>query len=63
MKNSKLELIAGEKMKILGDIFQGDSLSQLLLVIAVMSLNYILRRSTGGNTCRKSQEKFVICKK
>ncbi len=39
-------------------IVQGDSLSQLLIVRAMMPLNYVLRKCTGGNKFTKSQEKI-----
>ena len=45
----KVELIAGGKtLEIQGGIFQGDTLSPLLFVIAMMPLNPILRTCTGG---------------
>ena len=39
-------------------IFQGDSFSPQLLVIAMMPLNYILRKFKGGCKFTKSQEKM-----
>ena len=45
MKNWKIELTTGWKtlaeVKIQGSIFQGDSLSLFLFVIAMMPLNYL----------------------
>ena len=39
-------------------IFQGDALSTLLLVIAMMLLNHILRKCTGSYKLSNSQEKI-----
>ena len=62
MDTWKLELTAGGKRltekKIQKSIFQGDALSTLLIVIAMMSLNHILRKCTGGYKLSKSQEKI-----
>ena len=62
MKNWKVKLTARGKtcaeMKILRGIFQGDALSSLLFVIAMMPLNDILRKSTGSYKFTKSQEKI-----
>ena len=56
-----VELIAGRKslaeLKIMRGIFQEDALSPLQFVIAMMPLNYILRKCTGGYKPHKSQEK------
>ena len=54
MKNWRKESTAGEKtlteVEIQGGIFQEDELSlSLLFVIAMMPLNYILRKCTGGH--------------
>ena len=53
MRNWKAELAAGGKtlaeVKIQRGIFQEDELSQQLFVIAMMPLNYILNKYTGGN--------------
>ena len=58
MKDWKVELIAGGKplaeVKIQQGIFQGDVPSPLLLVIAMMTLNYILEKITGGYKFTKS---------
>ena len=55
-----MELTAGGQnlaaVKILRDIFQGDALSLLLFVIAMMPLNHILRKCTAGYKLSKSQE-------
>ena len=57
-----MELTAGRKslakVKILRGIFQGDVLSPLLFVIAIMPLNHILKKCTGGYKFHKSQEKI-----
>ena len=56
MKNWKVELTTGEKklkIKIHGDIFQGDELSALLFIIEMMPFNNL------GNTQEaKLQEKI-----
>ena len=61
MKYRNVDLTAGRKTlaweKIQGGIFQYDVLSPLLFVIAMMSLNKILRKETGGNKFYNSQEK------
>ena len=48
MKNLGVELSAGGKrsvkVKIQGGILEGDALSSLLFVIAMMPLNYIFRK-------------------
>ena len=52
MKNWRVELIAGGKSmaetKIQRGIFQGDALSPLLFIIAMMPLNHIPRKCTVG---------------
>ena len=62
MKNWKVELTAGGKtvagVKMPRAIFQGDVLSLLLFIIAMMPLYYILRNYTGGYKFTKSQEKI-----
>ena len=62
MENCRVELTAGGKslvdVKILKDIFQGDTLSPLLFVITTMPLNQILRKCIGGYKLTKSQEKI-----
>ena len=62
MENRRVELRAGSlaEVKIQIGIFQGDALSLLLFVIAVMPLNQILRKSPGGYKLHKSQEKNPI---
>ena len=60
MKTWRVELTAEGKSlseaKIHRGIFQGDALSQLQLVIAMMPRNHILRKCTGGYKLTKSQE-------
>ena len=46
------------EVKIQRGIFQGDAPSPLLFVIAMMSLNHILRKFTAGYELSKSQEKI-----
>ena len=52
MKTWGVELTAGGKSltetKIQRGIFQGDALSPLLFIIAMMPLNHILRKCTAG---------------
>ena len=52
MENWKVELAAGRQpqaeVKIQRAIIQGDSLSSLLFVVAMMPHNNILRKCTGG---------------
>ena len=43
-------------MKIQRGIFQGDLFSPLVFVIAMMPLNYILRKCTGDNKFTKPQK-------
>ena len=60
MKNGKVELTSGGKslaeVKIQIDIFDGDSLLPLQLIIAIMPLNHTLQKCTSGNKLHKSQE-------
>ena len=57
--------------KIQSSIFQWDALSPLLFIIALIPLNYILRKCTGGYKLSRLQEKInqliymdqTICKK
>ena len=61
IKTWRVELIArGESLaetKIQRGIFQGDALSPLLLLIAMMPLNHVLRKCTTGYKLSKSQER------
>ena len=58
MKIWKVELTAGEinftEAKVQKGIFQGDALSQLLFIIAMIPLNHILRKFTAGSKLSKS---------
>ena len=60
MKNWRVELTAGGKSlaetKTQRGIFQGDALSPLLFVIAMMPLNHILRKCTAGYKLSRSLE-------
>ena len=60
MKNWRVELTAGGKSlaetKIQRGIFQGDAVSPLLFIIAMMPLNHILRKCTAGYKLSRSQE-------
>ena len=61
MQNWRVELTAGRRLaeaKILRGIFQGDALSPLLFIIAMMPLNHILRKCTAGYKLSRSQEKI-----
>ena len=62
MQTWKVELTAGGRSlaetKIQGGIFQGDALSPLLFIIAMMPLNPILRKCTAGYKLSRSQEKI-----
>ena len=62
MKTWKVELTAGgkslAKVKIQRIIFQGDALSSLLFIIAMIPLNYILRKCTAGYKLSKSHDKI-----
>ena len=62
MKTWRVELIAGGKSlaeaKIQRDIFLVDALSLLLFLIAMMTLDQILRKCTVGYKLSKSQEKM-----
>ena len=62
MQTWRVELTArGQSLaevKIQRGIFQGDALSPLRFVIAIMPLNNILRKCTAGYNLSKSQEKI-----
>ena len=62
MQTWRVELTAGGKIlaevKILRGILQGDTLSLLQFVIAMMTLNIILRKCTARQKLSKSQEKI-----
>ena len=62
-KNWKAELVARGKtlaeVKIPTDIFQGDSLSSLLFVIAMMPLDYIHRKCPGGYKITKNNNHIM----
>ena len=64
MQTWRVELTAGGRsfaeVKIQRGIFQGDALSPLLFVIAMMPLNHILRKCTAGYKLSKSQEKINL---
>ena len=61
MKTWRVELTAGGRRlaeaKIQRGIFQGDALSPLLFIIAMMLLNHILRKCTTGYKFSRSLEK------
>ena len=62
MKNWRVELTAGGKSlaeaKIQSRIFQGDALSPLQFIIAMMPLNHVLRKYAAGYKLSRSQEKI-----
>ena len=62
MKTWRVELTAGgrslAKTKIHRSIFQGDALSPLLFIIAMMPLNHILRKCTARYKLSKLQKKI-----
>ena len=61
MKTWRVELTAGGRRlaeaKIQRGIFQGDDVSPLLFIIAMLSLNHILRKCTAGYKLSRSHEK------
>ena len=62
MKTWKMELTAGGRSlaeaKVQRGIFQGDALSPLQFIIAMMPLNHIPRKCTTRYKLSKSQEKI-----
>ena len=60
----RVELTAGGKnladVRIQRDIFQGDALSPLMFVIAMIPLNQFLRKFTAGYKLSKSQVKIYM---
>ena len=62
MQTRTVEMTAGVQslagVKIQRGIFQGDALSPLQFVIAMMPNNHILRKCTAGYKLSKSQEKI-----
>ena len=64
MKTWTVELTAGGRslteIKIQRGIFQGNVLSPLLFIIAMIPLNHILRKCTAGYKLSRSQKKRSI---
>ena len=62
MKNWRVELGAGGRRlpetNSQRGIFQGDALSPLLFIIAMMPLNHMHRKNTAGYKLSRSQEKI-----
>ena len=62
MQTWRVELTAGGRSlaetNIQRGIFQGDALSLLLFMIAMMQLNHILRKCAAGYKLSRSQEKI-----
>ena len=63
VKNWKVKLTAGGKtlaeVKIQRGIFQGDEHSLLLLIIAMMPLNHIIRKFAGDYKFTSLQERLI----
>ena len=61
MKNWRVELTAGGKSmaetKIQRGIFQGDALSRLQFIIAMMPLNHLPRNCTAGYKLSRNARK------
>ena len=57
MENWWVELRVKEKIQ--RGIYQGDAVSLLLFVIAMVPLNYILRKCTAGCKLRKLQKMYM----
>ena len=62
MQTWRVELTAVERSlaetNIQREIFQGDALSPLLFIIAMMPLNHILRKCIAGYKLSRSKEKI-----
>ena len=62
MNTLKVELTGGGRSlaeaKVQRGIFQSDSLSPVLFIIAMMPLNHILRKCTAGYKLSESQERI-----
>ena len=50
--------MTAREAKIQRGVFQGDALSPLLFIMAMMPLNHILRKYTSGYKLSRSQEKI-----
>ena len=67
MKTWRVELTAGGRslaeIKIQRGIFQGDALSPLLFIIAMMPRDHIPRKCSAGYKLSRSQEKinYLMC--
>ena len=63
MKTGRVELIAGGRSlaeaKIQRGIFQGDALSPLLFIIAMMPIKHLLRKCAAGYKLNRWQEKSI----